>query len=234
MIASRSYRAGCASPTSSCTEPIEQHNYFADIGQHLFYAMDTRKMSPEFTLELFADINNVRDVARGILHLIFFHRHFPLIRPSTIDVLDLALPFVPVPELESIIDSRCYQLYRQLSTPTASNSSRGSIQVQFLEKKRKPRAAAAGLGWFGTGRGAGTEEEVCWETWNLKVTLASPRTETEKVKALRAMETTLQKTALKIMAIANSQKEHIPAITNEQAFPYQILLNPRVEQWGMR
>lgn len=108
------------------------------------------------------------------------------------------------------------------------------------------------MGWFGGG-GRG-EEEVCWEVWRLEITLATPRTEsgmlvistakaedcsaalentltrsTEQKKVLRAMETTLHKTALKIVAIVNQQKEHIPPITTSETnpFPYQIILNPR-------
>jgi len=155
---------------------------------------------------------------------------------------------------------------------------RGQIGVQFFEKRRRKNGGNTGMGgmglggWFaggigglggGGGGGQARDEEVCWETWRLEVTLATPRTETgmsetplmtdsmtgfveetgawmaddwcdtaERNKALRAMETTLQKTALKIMAIANHNKEHIPPILTEAPFPYQIVLNPRVDGWG--
>ena len=110
----------------------------------------------------------------GILHTIFFHRYFPTLRPSTIEVLDLTLPFVSDQELVSLIDTRAYQVARQLSSPTGPNGSvRGQIGVQFFEKRR--RKGGGGLGWFGGG-GRG-EEEVCWEVWRLEVTLATPRTE---------------------------------------------------------
>ena len=148
---------------------------------------------PEHTLEIFADPTAVKDVVRGtclhpaqvlchlsnpsvagILHTIFFHRYFPTLRPSTIDILDLTLPYVSDPDLVSLIDTRAYQLTRQLSSPTAPNGSvRGQIGVQFFEKKR--RKGGGGLGWFGGG-GRG-EEEVCWELWRLEVTLATPKTE---------------------------------------------------------
>ena len=56
----------------------------------------------------------------------------------------------------------------------------------------------------------------------------------EQRKVMRAMETSLQKTAFKIVAIANGNKEQIPPITTSETnpFPYQILLNPRLKAAG--
>ena len=51
---------------------------------------------------------------------------------------------------------------------------------------------------------------------------------------MRAMETSLQKTALKIVTIVNGNKEQIPPITTSETnpFPYQITLNPRLKAAG--
>lgn len=114
-----------------------------------------------------------REHGLGILHTIFFHRYFPSIRPSGIEVLDLTLPLVADPELETLIDTRVGQLIRQLSSTSSPKSSvRGSLVVQFFEKKRRK---GGGLGWFSSG--AKADEEVCWESWCLEVTLATPKTE---------------------------------------------------------
>jgi autophagy-related protein 101 len=50
------------------------------------------------------------------------------------------------------------------------------------------------------------------------------------------MEKNLQKTAMKIINIANRDKDHIPPITVAETnpFPYQIHVNPRSENWGQR
>lgn len=107
--------------------------------------------------------------AIGILHTIFFHRFFPSIRPKTRDVLDLCLPFVEEPELETMIDQRTAALVRQLDASSdmgmRNTGVRGLMAVQFFEKKRRKA-------WFTKG-----EEEVCWEQWTLNITLATPRTE---------------------------------------------------------
>lgn len=138
--------------------------------------MEPRKTPPEYFLEIFADTTTVRDVLKGVLNLIFFHRYFPSIRPTTFDVLDFTLPAINDEDLETLIESRISALVRQHSSSAASaheggGGVRGRIAVEFYEKKRR----RSGI-WFGGLAGKG-EEEVCWEVWNLDVTIATPRTE---------------------------------------------------------
>jgi len=190
-------------------------------------AMEQRR-PPEYIIEVFADPSSVKDVVRGILHTIFFHRFFPSIRPKTRDILDLTLPFVDDVELETLIDQRTATLVRQLDTSSdlgARNTGvRGLMAVQFFEKKRRKA-------WFMKG-----EEEVCWEQWTLDVTLATPRTESERAKVRKAMEAMLLKAAMKIVTTVNREKDHIPPITTSEAnpFPYQIVINPKDNGWGAR
>lgn len=209
--------------------------------------MEPRKTPPEYFLEIFADTTTVRDILKGILNLIFFHRYFPSIRPTTFDVLDLTLPAINDVDLETLIDSRVTSLVHQHLSPTEGASVgvtgggggvRGRIAVEFYEKRR--RRTGGGM-WFGglTGKMAGggsTEEEVCWETWTLDVTIATPRTESERAKVHKAMENMLQKAALKILAVVNKDKDHIPPITTSESnpFPYRIVLNPRSDSWQNR
>ncbi|KAI9677527.1 MAG: hypothetical protein M1817_006481 [Caeruleum heppii] len=189
--------------------------------------MEQRK-PPEYILEVFADATDpacVKDVVRAILHTIFFHRFFTSFAPKSRDLLELTLPMVDDVELETLIDQRTNALIRQINTSSNINprSVRGQIAVQFFEKRRRKA-------WFSK-----TEEEVCWEQWTLDVTLATPKTELDRAKVRRAMETTLQKTATKIVRIVNGNTDHIPPITTSEAnpFPYQIIINPRDEGWRM-
>ncbi|AEO68934.1 104783cb-c584-449a-8746-c38bad85011b [Thermothielavioides terrestris] len=200
--------------------------------------------APEFILEAFADPNSVREVVRGILHTIFFLRFFPTILPQTRDVLGLELAYVPDAEIETLIDQRVDALVRQLELerhqshnpsserglglglgltgtppPPGSGSgnsgwgSRGQITVQFLEKRRRKT-------WYAM-RG---DDEVCWESWTVKVAVADPRTEAERAKVRRASETTLRNAIFKASTLANEHKDHIPPITTTESnpFPYQI------------
>lgn len=108
----------------------------------------------------------------GILHTIFFNRFFPALTPHTREVLDLTLPYVDDDELETMIEQRASALERQLDAERSAISSavpggggRGQIAVQFFEKRRRKA-------WLSRG-----DEEVCWECWTVKVTVAEPRTE---------------------------------------------------------
>lgn len=148
--------------------------------------MDQRR-SPEYNLEVFADPQSAKEVVKGkhvpfspqqeltsspgVLQTIFFHRFFPSIRPSTLEVLDLSLPVVNDVELDTLIEQKATMLMRQLDTTSdmgvrsSGTGVRGQVVVQFFEKKRRRT-------WFAKG-----EDVVCWEQWTLDVTLASPRTE---------------------------------------------------------
>ncbi|EGC48925.1 DUF1649 domain-containing protein [Histoplasma capsulatum var. duboisii H88] len=228
---------------------------------------------PEYILEVFADPTSVKDIVKGILHTIFFHRYFPCIRPTSLDVLNLTLPAISDVELETLIDARVNALVRHHLSSSANSPNggvRGRIAVQFFEKRRRKVAGGFGAGlvgggrWFvgglagrgvggvggGVGGGAGTgevgaggigggatgmnEEEVCWEVWTVDVTIAMPRTESDRTKVRKAMEKMLQNAAFKIVSVVNKDKDHIPPITTSDAnpFPYQIVLNPKLDNWG--
>jgi len=212
----------------------------------------------------------------GILHTIFFHRYFPLIIPQTRPVLSLSLPYIDDVELETLIEQRVALLERQLdaerstagaqqhhgprdpsSSPslgglnaagTQGGGGRGQITVKFLERKRRKA-------WIVRG-----EEEVCWECWTVKVTVAEPKTENgtfpevvgdgraftnlgrlfseniERAKVRQAMEQTLLAAVRKIMKYVNANKDHIPPITatSGNPFPYQITVNQKEAGWAAR
>ena len=56
----------------------------------------------------------------------------------------------------------------------------------------------------------------------------------DAAKVRRAMEKSLQKTAVKIITIVNREKDHIPPITSTDTnpFPYQIVVNPKSDALG--
>ncbi|KAI2626727.1 DUF1649-domain-containing protein [Hypoxylon sp. NC1633] len=196
----------------------------------------------EFILEAFADPASVRDVVRGILHTIFFHRFFPSVSPHSREVLDITLPYVDDVELDTMIEKRAAELARELdaerthshhqhhpSSRGGGGGGRGNISVQFFEKKRRKA-------WYMRAAYGGGDEEVCWEIWTVKVTVAEPRTESERAKVRNAMAQTLLTTAMKIVTCANTHKDHIPPITDSETnpFPYQINVNQKDAGWATR
>lgn len=153
-----------------------------------------------------------------------------------------------------MIEQRVAALERQIDAQRSSGGAnnaaggsatggRGQLVVQFFEKRRRKA-------WLSRG-----DEEVCWECWTIKVTVAEPRTEsgtartmcvtgadftnndTERAKVRRAMEQTLLTTAMKIVTFANTHKDHIPPITTQgtNPFPYKINLDQKeATGWATR
>lgn len=175
--------------------------------------------------------------------------------------LPIPLPSIlDPPEISTAIDSHTALLVSQLtpqsSTSSASGASRGEIVVRFYDRKR--RKTGITTGWLGRlGGGGQTEEEVCWEEWCVQVIVARPRSEAgksnpliqstatgcvadkpmaDRIKVRRAMESSLQKTAMKIVAIVNKDKDHIPPITtsDQNPFPYRIFVNPKQQESAER
>jgi autophagy-related protein 101 len=137
--------------------------------------MEPTRRAPEYTLELFADPSCLKEVVKAVLHTIFFHRYFIPIVPASRDLLDLSLPVIEDIELETLIDQRATSLVRAIErpvTPTAGSrttqaSGRAQITVMFFERQKRKKTY-----FFSK-----ADEEVCWETWTLDVTCATPRTE---------------------------------------------------------
>lgn len=99
----------------------------------------------------------------------------------------MTLPYVDDDELETMIQQRAAALGRQLDAerstslqqqqqyggtkggagagPGSGGGGRAQVEVQFFEKRRRKA-------WLSRG-----DEEVCWESWTVKVTVAEPRTE---------------------------------------------------------
>jgi len=211
----------------------------------------------EYIVEVFADQTFVKDIVKGVLHTIFFHRYFPPIRPSlytptassshsssstshSVQSLPIPLPSIlDPPEISTAIDSHTALLISQLTPQSATGSSaggsRGEIVVRFYDRKRRKMGITTG--WLGRlGGGGQTEEEVCWEEWCVQVIVARPRSEADRIKVRRAMESSLQKTAMKIVAIVNRDKDHIPPITtsDQNPFPYRIFVNPKQQESAER
>lgn len=111
--------------------------------------------------------------------------------------------------------------------PNGLSKSRAQLLLQFHEKRRRKS-------YFPSSLTGATYDDIPWESWLLDVTLASPRSEAERLKVRRAMETSLAKAAMKVVRVVGRDKEHIPPITQADVnpFPYSIVVNPRKERDG--
>ncbi|KAG8880950.1 hypothetical protein FRB98_004666 [Tulasnella sp. 332] len=87
-----------------------------------------------------------KDVMRALLHAILFHRLFGIVKPQTIDVLDVTFPGVSDPDIESQVNSKVDALWRALDTIPGGNhvAKKGQIVVVLSEKRPKKQKKSPG------------------------------------------------------------------------------------------
>ncbi|CAG7846985.1 SubName: Full=Uncharacterized protein {ECO:0000313/EMBL:CCA70706.1} [Serendipita indica DSM 11827] len=104
-----------------------------------------------------------------MLHSIFFHRLFGVVKPTNIDFLGITFPAVRDAETENLVELAVDHVLRALNAapapPTIGSRRQAELEVIFTEKRTKK------ANWFNSGG----EEEVPWETWTIKVTLENPQ-----------------------------------------------------------
>lgn len=84
----------------------------------------------------FVDSETARDALRAMLHGIFFHRLFGVVKPAKIDCLDVSFPAVKDSETEKLVDDTVLHFLRELQSVPHSKKE-GQIEVFFAEKKEK-------------------------------------------------------------------------------------------------
>ncbi len=88
---------------------------------------------------------------------------------------------------------------------------RGTVTVQFFEKRRRKA-------WYGSGR----DEEVCWESWTLKVTVAEPRTESGRFLFLLLFFSFFPPALL--LSVTHPSPSSFPSLPSPS--PYIYILHP--------
>jgi autophagy-related protein 101 len=71
-----------------------------------------------------------------VLHGIFFHRLFGVIKPSSIDCLDVTFPAVKDENTEKLVDETVDNFLRALHA-VRQGRKEGQIEVLFTEKQQK-------------------------------------------------------------------------------------------------
>jgi len=84
-----------------------------------------------------------------VLHGIFFHRLFGVVKPSSIDCLDVTFPAVKDENTEKLVDDTVDGFLRALQAVKQGNKE-GQIEVFFTEKQQKKG------NWFSS------DKTVCW------------------------------------------------------------------------
>ncbi|KAG8769334.1 hypothetical protein FRC16_006739 [Serendipita sp. 398] len=75
------------------------------------------------TFDLVVDRQTARDALRALLHSIFFHRLFGVVKPTTIDCLDVTVPAVKDAETEALVDETVDRFLRALNAATNTSAT---------------------------------------------------------------------------------------------------------------
>ncbi|KAH0584647.1 hypothetical protein H2248_010179 [Termitomyces sp. 'cryptogamus'] len=132
---------------------------------------------PTITIDLVLDRLTTKDVLRGMLHSVLFHRLFGTVKPQTFEVLDVTMPGVSDVEMEQLVNDKVDAFWRGieggasrsgqvplLPQPTSCRAHHPQIKITFSEKRPKKS-------WFQVYVG---EEDVPWEQWIINAELRQP------------------------------------------------------------
>lgn len=176
----------------------------------------------------------------GIIWTILFHRLFGPIVPATNEFLDVPYPLVSgMPQIDVAIDSKIDQFIKTTFSPalTAELPAVGQILINFSQKvppKSKKRS-----GWFGYARDDSPNASYCWESWVINVNClpfnyrdtppmqSSLGTMNNAERLLRLSALSFEDTVNEILSLADTHKDHIPAILTIDVapFPYEIVVD---------
>ncbi|KAH8833934.1 autophagy-related protein [Flagelloscypha sp. PMI_526] len=174
---------------------------------------------PIISIDLILDQQNTRPVLSAVLHSILFHRLFGHVKPQTFEVLDVTMPGVVDPEMESLIKSKVDAFWKGVQAGGAVK--KGQISVKFCERRQKK------TGWFTV---MGGEEDVPWEQWLItaEVRQYSPR---EKEKFESTLSQALTKAVYTMLTHTSSEKgrHSVPIIQTADfgisPFPLEITVD---------
>ncbi|KAI8992490.1 hypothetical protein BDB01DRAFT_778635 [Pilobolus umbonatus] len=181
-------------------------------------------VTQEFTIEMTGlPRDQLKDVLRGILHSIFFHRLLITVMPRELRVLNTTVSITDSPDIENLIEDKIQTILHLIRS--SSQLRQMKLAVLFYEKRLKKN-------WYQITK---TEEFVCWEHWDIVLNMApSSLTEKDKLKAIKTAENQLRQCLMNILRLVNEHKEHIPSITITEGnpFPYQIGIQTPTESWN--
>ncbi|KAJ3387578.1 hypothetical protein HDU84_000692 [Entophlyctis sp. JEL0112] len=115
---------------------------------------------------------------------------------------------------------------RQTGATASTAGGQHSFVISFIERKAKRNSSA----WFPAAESSG----VPWEQWNIKLNLTQSTTERDQINARASISRELRAVLVKIVQIANENKDHIPTITSQDGYPFPMVLSfsSEAQSWG--
>ncbi|CAE6498061.1 unnamed protein product [Rhizoctonia solani] len=174
--------------------------------------MDTGPIKIVFEFKV--DRELTKELLRGLIHAILFHRAFGLVKPTSRDALDVTMPAIDDGELSKHVDRKVDDFKKLLDESPGLGTAgrkRGQMMVVFSEVRTK-------AGWFSS-----AQEEVPWEEWTIIVE-AHSKQGVSRASTSQALSQALHK--IIVHTSSTHGREIVPAIrtvTNTLSpFPYSV------------
>jgi len=170
------------------------------------------------TFDLVVDRETARQALRAVFHGILFHRLLGVIKPSSIECLDVTFPAVKDETTEKLVDETVDGFLRALQA-VRQGRKEGQIEVFFTEKQQKKG------NWFNSDK----TEEVPWETWAINVTLEQPLNDHDRENLQDNLSAALGRAVMTMITYSASERGRIvvPPISSMDGvtpFPIHTLL----------
>ncbi|KAF9024212.1 DUF1649-domain-containing protein [Hymenopellis radicata] len=172
---------------------------------------------PTITIDLIVDRSTCRDVLRGTIHAILFHRSFGTVKPRTFEVLDVTMPGISDVQTEQLVNDKVDMFWKGIDIGA---SKRGQIVVTFSEKRPKKS-------WFQVYMG---EEDVPWEQWIINAEVRQPP-DRERTSFESTLAATLTKSIFTMITYTTSEKGRaaVPLITDATGIsPFPIRITVKI------
>lgn len=156
-----------------------------------------------------------------VLHCIIFHRSFQTIKPTAVDIDSLNLTYAKIddPFIEDTINKKVALFTEALKGTSPKHCASGRVGVLFYEKTR----GASGT-WF-TGA-----NNICWEQWIINIKITQALGEKEEIRAKKQLENDILQLLHKISDKTMESLDHIPSLTSNDPFPFQIVIMSKSDQ----
>lgn len=164
----------------------------------------------EFSISIKVELFFLRQVVLTLINSILFHRSFSEAVPKDVLVLNkITTVQLDDPQLQSQIESRIDAFMATLNSQSTYILSFALYEKLLATQKR---------GWFGLE--SKEEEKIEIERWNINISIVPSSDEATVVDQVNSALFYITKTSIDF-------KDHIPAITNTDRypFPFQILFS---------
>ncbi|CAE6362603.1 hypothetical protein BN14_07188 [Rhizoctonia solani AG-1 IB] len=168
----------------------------------------------KIVFEFKVDRDLTKELLRGLIHAILFHRAFGFVKPTSRDALDVTMPAIEDDNLSRQVDRKIDQFKQLLDDSPGLGTAgrkRGQMMVTFSELRTSK-------GWFSS-----AEEEVPWEEWTIVIEAHSKQT-VSRATTSQALAQALHR--IIVHTSSAHGREIVPAIrtvTNSLSpFPYSI------------